>query len=67
MQFKHICTMMISDLQSHKFTDRETLFANFVQARLAQSFNSYEAEMISTLKYLSNRETLNLLKKMNRL
>ncbi len=65
MLFKEKLYYILSDLSKHKHSKSET-FAIRVQERLDRSLESYSDELDKSLHYLTYRDTINVLKKMNR-
>ena len=57
---------MINDLQSYK-RNKEDLLLHYVNERLDTSLTNYYKELDNSLEYLSRRNELKLLKKLNRL
>lgn len=57
---------MINDLQSYK-RNKEDLLLHYVNERLDTSLTNYYKDLDNSLEYLSRRNELKLLKKLNRL
>lgn len=57
---------MIEDLNTHK-RDREYLMLEYINKRLDKSFTSYTSDLCSSLDYLERRNSLNVVKKLNRM
>jgi len=53
------------DLNNHK-RDKNLLMENYISERLNLSRDVYEAELSKTLSYLTRREEINLISKINR-
>ena len=57
---------MINDLQPYK-RNKEDLLLHYVNERLDTSLTNYYKDLDNSLEYLSRRNELKLLKKLNRL
>jgi hypothetical protein len=58
---------MIRDLQKYKGHTREELFLQVVGDRLAQSLNVYNKELDQSVKYLTKKNELRMIRKLNKL
>ena len=60
------CKYSIEELQKYK-TPKEELLIIRIQERLNSSYDSYEKELQNSIAYLTRRNELNILKKLNRM
>lgn len=59
------CISMLNDLQAHK-RDRESMMLEAINLRLETSYKTYCKELNTSLEYLERRNTLNVMKKINK-
>lgn len=64
--FSEKCKSMLNDLSSHK-RDKEYLMLEYINLRLDKSFTNYFKDLSSSLEYLERKNSINVMKKMNRL
>ena len=58
---------MISELQNYKGHTKEELMLKMVNERLNQSFEVYNKELEQSLRYLSKKNELRMMRKLNKL
>ena len=58
---------MIDDLQRYKNLKKDDIMLQAVRLRLDESYKNYDHELNNILLYLKQKESLNVLKKLNRM
>lgn len=63
--FERVLMNMLEDISFFKHTKQE-LEEKYIKERLQRSFDSYEHDLSLSCDYISNRDAINVMKKMNR-
>lgn len=65
MDFKYKLYYILSSISKHK-KNKADAFYDAVQARLDKSLSSYEKSLEDATNYLTSRDALNVMKKLNK-
>lgn len=64
--FEQTLKSILYDVQSHK-RDRNELKKMYIQERLSKSLMTYYSETEDSIQYLTDKDGLNLMRKLNRI
>lgn len=60
------CNRILAELSKHKGVDKETVFINCVKDRMDKCLDTYREEMETAYRYLTERNEIKMMRRLNR-